>query len=137
MVMAEVDKMVTEVQNNLKRVIKIADEISNEYRRLIHIDMTSDKKKGRNVKLLRELLSTDNHMRDTIAHLRKAMSTLSFNTDKHEILKNEEFIQELGQNLIQMYESFDAIVKVMDFESGQIDIMVMETIESLDHLSKI
>jgi hypothetical protein len=128
--------MIQEVQRNLQRVIRIADDISNEYRRLIHVDMTSGKQ-GRNVKLLRELLTTDNLMRDTIVQLQKAMSSLTIKNDKHELLKDEVFLKDLGANLIQMYSSLDSIQKVMEVESGNIDEIVFDTIESLDRLSNL
>lgn len=130
----KLEELISEIQSNLKQVIRIADEISQEFRRTIHVDMTS-KKTGRNVKLLRQLLETDNLMRDTIAQLRKATSSINFKSDQSEILQDEVFLKELYQNLTQMFKSFDSIYKVMKFDQSKVDSLVIDTINSLDRLS--
>ena len=82
-----------------------------------------------------ELLETDNLIRDTIAQLRKATSTINFNTEKIDLLQNEDFLGNLYSNLTQMFKSFESIYEVMEFDQDSVDNLVIETIDSLERFS--
>jgi len=130
----KIDELIHLVRVNLQQLIHIADEISQEFRRTIHMETSATGKSGRNVKLLKKLFETDNLIRDTIAQLKQASSRINFNADQYTLLKNEEFLAELYSNLSQMFKSLEDIYEVMEFEQAKVDDLVIDTIDSLDRL---
>lgn len=128
----DAEGIIYRIQRNMQKIINKAERISNEFR-----NQMNSKSGKRKLTLLKELLETDALIRDVLLQLKKSKSEIDLSKNNTFLFSSPRFLENMYKNLIDMFQSFDAMSELVPINSMDIDLLVQDTILSLDELGNL